>query len=64
MTALEKLVLSTLSNLQPDREGFYGIISLHFQNGQLSVIRREQTIKPESIGEQRRYLSNDSNRAL
>lgn len=26
--------------------GFFGIISFHFQNGKLSVVKKEETIKP------------------
>jgi hypothetical protein len=45
----QKRILAAIKALDPEAEGFYGIISFHFQNGRLTVIRREQTVMPEQV---------------
>jgi len=47
MTRTQRIVLDALSALGADDEGFYGAVSFTFQNGRLTLIRREQTMIPD-----------------
>lgn len=57
-TDTERIVLSALRSIGVEDKRFFGIVSLHYQNGELTVIRREQTLKPNLI--ERKNLSDDS----
>ena len=46
MTGTERLILAAVRKIGVERNGFFGTLTFHFQDGQLSVIRREQTLKP------------------
>jgi hypothetical protein len=43
---LKVQILRVLEQTGDIRAGFYGVISLHFQNGNLTLIRREETFRP------------------
>jgi hypothetical protein len=41
------------------RERFYGALTLKFEAGQLTIIKKEQTIKPSTLPEQPGKRTND-----
>ncbi|MGA8012896.1 MAG: hypothetical protein WB949_10760 [Candidatus Acidiferrales bacterium] len=41
------------------RERFYGALTLKFEAGQLTIIKKEQTIKPSALPEQPGKRNND-----
>jgi hypothetical protein len=48
MTNVREQILEAIEVSAVDRPGFYGVLSFHFQNGRLTLIRREQTTIPQS----------------
>lgn len=43
MTDIQGQILAAIEETAVDQPGFYGVLSFHFQNGRLTLIRREQT---------------------
>ena len=60
MTNVREQILEAIEASAVDRPGFYGVLSLHFQNGRLTLIRREETTIPQSA---RREENNSHERA-
>ncbi len=61
MTATQELVLAALRAIGAEQGGFYGVVSFHFQNGRLSVIRREQTVMPEEFTQENNFTDGTRN---
>ncbi len=51
MSNIENEILNAIRENEVNRPGFYGIIAFHFQNGRLTLIRKEQTTYPQSSEE-------------
>jgi hypothetical protein len=48
MANIRAQILTAIEETAVDQPGFYGVLSFHFQNGRLTLIRREQTTIPQS----------------
>ncbi len=49
MTPVETAILTTLRQTEADRRGFYGVLSFQFRDGELVLIRKEETVMPDKI---------------
>jgi len=49
MTPTQSTIVSALTHFGAENGGFFGILSFHFQNGRLALVRREQTLLPEEL---------------
>jgi hypothetical protein len=49
MADIREQILAAIEETAVDQPGFYGVLSFHFQNGRLTLIRREQTTIPQSV---------------
>ena len=58
MTATQKLVIEALEEIGVDQKGYYGIVSFHFQDGELALIRREQTLLPHRLATKKEERKN------
>lgn len=47
MTETQSQILAAIESNAVDQPGFYGVLSFHFQNGRLTLIRCEQTTVPQ-----------------
>jgi hypothetical protein len=54
MTATQRQVLAAIEANGVEQPGFFGVLSFHFQNGRLTLIRREQTTIPQPSNDKER----------
>jgi hypothetical protein len=60
MTQVEQAILAAIKSMEAEHEGFFGVVSFHFQNGVLSLIRREQTTIPNHKGQKKNFDEHNS----
>ena len=61
-TEIQKQILAAIDENRVDQPGFYGVISFHFQNGRLTLIRREETTLLVGRGNSDREVTNSHER--
>jgi hypothetical protein len=62
LTETRRLIIEAIEAEGVEHPGFYGILSFHFQNGHLTIIRREQTTIASSSKHEEKYCHATSQR--